>query len=190
MRIIILASSSATRKILMKRLGIPFQIVASDYEENMKLPHSPLKLARVLSRGKAEAVARHRKNAIVIGADSIFLFKGRILGKPHSPSAAKKMLRMISNGHGTAITGLTIIDTRTGKQISKAVKTEVFFRALSREEIDAYVKTGEPLDKAGAFAILERGALFIRKIEGDYTNVSGLPLPTLVVELRKFGVKV
>jgi len=146
MRIIILASASATRKVLMKRLNLPFRVIASDYEENMRLPHSP--------------------------------------------SAAKKMLRMISNGHGTAITGFTIINTRTGKQISKAVKTEVFFRALSREEIDAYVKTGEPLDKAEAFAILERGALFIKKIEGDYTNVSGLPLPTLVVELRKFGVKV
>ncbi len=190
MRKIILASASPTRKELMKRLGVPFTVVTSNYEENLNLRISPVELVKILSRGKAETIAKRFRNAVIIGADSIFLFKGEVLGKPDSPSAARRMLRTISNSHGTAITGLTIIDTKSGKQVSKVIKTEVFFRKLSSEEIGAYVRTGEPLDKAGSFAILERGVLFIKKIEGDYTNVSGLPLPTLVVEIRKFGVRV
>src|SRR3989338_4172274 len=181
MRRIILASASPTRKELMKRLGVPFRVVVSDYEENMKLRLPPAELVKVLSRGKAEAVAKRFRNAVIIGADSIFIFKGDILGKPHSHSAARRMLRTLSNSHGTAITGLTIINAKSGRQVSKVLKTEVFFRKLSSKEIDAYVKTGEPLDKAGAFAILERGVLFIQKIKGDYTNVSGLPLSVLVV---------
>jgi septum formation protein len=112
----------------------------------------------------------------------------RLLGKPRDEDEARGMLGRMSGRCHRVFTGFTILDTETGKSISKAVETKVYFKKLDGEEIEAYVKTGEPLDKAGAYAIQGLGALLVEKIEGDYYNVIGLPLASLARELKRFGV--
>ncbi len=187
---IILASASPRRKELLKKTGIPFVVEVSDYQEDMNLKLNPLELAKELSRGKAEAVAKKHKNeeALIIGADTFVVMKNKILGKPHTPEKAKEMIREMSGRAHSVITGFTVIDVKSGKEISKAVESKVVFRKLTNEEIENYVETGEPLDKAGAYAIQEFGAVLIERIEGDYTNIVGLPLAPLIEELKKFGI--
>lgn len=188
MKKVILASSSPRRKELFEKTGIPFVVEASDYEEDMNLRIEPLELAKELSRGKAESVAKKHKNddVLVVGADTFIVFKDKILGKPHTPERAKEMIKEMSGKTHYVITGFTVIDAKSGKKISKAVKSKVVFRKLNDQEIDNYVKTGEPLDRAGAYAIQELGLILVEKVEGDYSNIVGLPLPALIKELRKF----
>jgi len=188
MRKIILASSSPRRKQLLGMLGLPFIADPSNYEEDMSLKLAPLALAEVLSAGKTLDVAKRHKNAIVIGADTFIAHKDKILGKPYTPKKARKMLRELSGTVHSVITGFTIIDTKSGKKISKAVETKVYFKKLADREINNYIKTGEPLDKAGAYGIQDLGAIFIRKMEGEYFNVVGLPLFALAESLKEFGI--
>ena len=188
MKTIILASASPRRKEILEITGLKFKVDASDYEENLNLKLNPHKLARFLSGEKAKIVSRKYKNALIIAADTFIVFKSKILGKPHTEKEAKKMLNSLNNRSHSVITGFTIIDTGNNKKISKSVETKVWFKKLSHKELDSYVKTKEPLDKAGAYAIQGIGALLIRKIEGDYFNVIGLPLSDLVENLKKFGV--
>ncbi len=187
---IILASASPRRKELLGKLQIPFTIEASNYEEDNNLKLKPLELAKVLSSGKAETVAKKHKgeDVIIIGADTFVVLDNKILGKPHTPERAKEMIKEMSGRAHSVITGFTIIDAKSGKKVSKAVESKVYFRKLTDEEIDAYVRTGEPLDKAGAYAIQEAGSVLIEKTEGDYTNIVGLSVPSLIEELKKFGV--
>jgi septum formation protein len=187
---IILASASPRRKALLGKLQIPFTVEVSNYEEDNNLKLKPLELAKVLSSGKAEAVAERHKgeDAIIIGADTFVVLDGKILGKPHTSEKAKEMIKEMSGRAHFVITGFTIIDAKSGEKVSKAVESKVYFRELTDDEIDAYVKTGEPLDKAGAYAIQEAGSVLIEKTEGDYTNIVGLPLPALIEELKKFGI--
>ncbi|MFH1780594.1 MAG: Maf family protein [Candidatus Nealsonbacteria bacterium] len=188
---IILASASPRRKELLEKLQIPFIVEVSDYQEDMNLKLKPLELAKALSAGKAEAVTEKHKGeeVIVIGADTFVVVDNKIFGKPYTPGKAKEMIKEMSGRAHFVITGFTIIDAKSGKKISKAVESKVYFRKLTDEEIDTYVITGEPLDKAGAYAIEAIGSVLIEKIEGDYTNIVGLPLPTLIEELKKFGIK-
>ena len=186
---IILASKSPRRKELLKKLGIKFKIDPSEYKEDMNLKLKPQGLAKRLSCEKAKAVAKKYKNAIIIAADTFIVFKGKLLGKPHTETEAKKMLKKLSGKSHSVITGFTIIDTRKKKIISKSVETKVYFKKLTQSEIDNYVKSKEPLDKAGAYAIQGLGAFLVEKIEGDYFNVIGLPLKTLAESLRNFNVK-
>ncbi|HDZ88359.1 MAG TPA: septum formation inhibitor Maf, partial [Nitrospirae bacterium] len=188
MRKIILASASPRRKDILGITGLNFTVCASDYEENLDLPLNPRALARFLSRKKAEAVAHKYKNAIIIAADTFIIFKNRLLGKAHTGKQAEKMLRMLNGKAHSVITGFTIMDTGSGKVLSRSVETKVYFKKLSREEIKGYVRTKEPLDKAGAYAIQGLGAVFIRKIDGDFFNVMGLPLCALTESLKEFGV--
>jgi len=187
---IILASGSPRRKELLGKLRIPFIVEVSNYGEDNNLNLEPLELAKALSAGKAETVAERHKgeDAIIIGADTFVVLDNKILGKPHTPERAKEMIKEMNGKAHSVITGFTIIDAKSGKKISKAVESKVYFRKLMDEEIDAYVKTGEPLDKAGAYAIQEAGSVLIEKTEGDYTNIVGLPLPALIEELKNFGV--
>ncbi|MEK7187613.1 MAG: nucleoside triphosphate pyrophosphatase [Patescibacteria group bacterium] len=189
MRKIVLASSSPRRKEIFSKTKLPFIVDLGDYEEDMTLKMKPIELAKFLSRGKAESVAKRHKNAIVIGADTFIAHKDIVLGKPHISRKAKEMLKMLSGKTHSVVTGYTIIDTKTGKSISRTNESKIHFRKISDREIDAYVKTGEPLDKAGAYAVQERGAVFIKKIEGDFMNVMGLPLYEIMEELKKFGIK-
>jgi septum formation protein len=170
--------------------GLKFETVASDYEEDMTLDLEPLELAKLLSRGKAEAVAKDYKDSIVIGADTFVVLNNELLGKPHDADTATKMLEKISNQAVSLITGYTIIDTANNKNISETVETKIYIKELSDQEIKGYVATKEPLDKAGAFAIQGIGAIFIKKIEGDFFGAMGLPLFDLSKALKKFGISI
>jgi len=190
MKRIILASTSPRRKELMEKIGLKFEVVRSDYEEDMTIKLKPKELAKYLSLGKANSVAKKYKNALIISADTFVTFKDNVLGKPHTPEQTKKTLKMLSGKSHLVITGFTIIDTASQKRISKAVVTKVYFKKISNEEINTYAKSSEPLDKAGAYAIQGLGSVLIEKIEGDFFNVVGLPISALVTELKKFGIKV
>lgn len=190
MKKIILASASPRRKEILGITGLKFDVCTSDYEEDLSLKLNPRELARFLSRKKAGAVAHRHKNAIIIAADTFIVFKNRLLGKPHTDKEAEKMLRMLNGKAHSVITGFTVLDTGSGKKLSRSVETKVYFKSLSSEKINAYVRSKEPLDKAGAYAIQGLGAVFIEKIEGDFFNVVGLPLCALVESLKRFGVNV
>ncbi len=189
-RKIILASASPRRKEILEKTGLKFSVDVSDYEEDMELPLKPPQLARFLSSEKAKTIAVKYRNALVIAADTFIVFKGELLGKPHTEKEAKRMLTLLNGKAHSVITGFTIIDTNTKKKLSRSVETRVYFKKMTLKEIEAYVKTGEPLDKAGAYAIQGVGAVIVKKIEGDYFNVMGLPLSSLTETLKKFGVYV
>lgn len=188
MKKIILASTSPRRKALLKQLGITFEVIASNFKEAIDAAIPPADLVKKQSLEKAKNVAQHEKNAIIIAADTLVVYRNHILGKPKDNHDAKRILNLL-NGHvHRIITGFTVLDTDTGKFITRSIETKVFFRKATNKEIDDYVKTKEPLDKAGAYGIQEKGSIFIKKIEGDYYNVVGLPINAVVEELRKFGV--
>jgi septum formation protein len=187
---IILASTSPRRKELFAKLRLLFTVEAPDYEEDMTLKIPPLKLAKVLSSGKAMSVAKNHKTGIVVGADTFVVLNNKLLGKPKSVMDAKKMLTSLSGKRVDILTGLTIIDIARHKKVSLTDVTKVYIKKLSSSEINNYVASGEPMDKAGAFAIQELGAVLIKRIEGDFMGSLGLPLFTLAKELKKLGVDV
>lgn len=141
-----------------------------------------------MSIGKAQEVAQRHHNSIILGADTFIVFNNQILGKPHTSEKAKQMLTELSGKIHLVITGFTIIETETEKTLSQAVETKVHFRSLSEQDIKGYVNSQEPLDKAGAYAIQGLGAVLVKKIEGDYFNVVGLPLSAIVESLKQFNV--
>ncbi|MHA2040196.1 MAG: Maf family protein [Promethearchaeota archaeon] len=179
MKKIILASASPWRKEILKITGLEFTVCASDYKENLNLSLTPRKLARSLSRKKAETVSRKYKNSIIIAADTFIVFKN-----------TEKMIEMLNGKIHSVITGFTIIDTGRDKVLSRSVETTVYFKRSSKKEITAYVESKEPIGKAGAYAIQGLGAILIEKIDGDFFNVMGLPLSALTESLKKFGVYV
>lgn len=189
-REIILASTSPRRKELLKILGLDFFAVGSPFVEDMTLPMAPKDLVKHLARGKAAAVAATYRKEIVIGADTIVVLGKKVLGKPHTPSAAKKMLTALSGKVHSVMTGYCLIDSADGREIIKAVETKVYFKKITNSEINNYIATGEPLDRAGAYAIQGLASLFVKKIEGDFLNVVGLPLNELAQDLKKFGIKI
>jgi len=189
-RKIILASTSPRRKELLEKTGLEFKVVSSDYEEDMTLKMRPRALAKFLSCGKAEAVAKKYKNHIIIAADTFVALDERLLGKPRDEKEAENMLEDISGKAVSLITGYTVIDTANNKKISKISEAKVFIKKLSKEEIQNYIKTKEPLDKAGAFAVQGIGAVIVRKIEGDFFGIMGLPLYDLAQTLKKFDVHI
>ncbi|HLG31158.1 MAG TPA: Maf family protein [Candidatus Brocadiales bacterium] len=187
-RTIILASTSPRRRELLRLTGLRFKVKASDYEEDLTCDLPPHALAIFLSKEKARSVAKKYKNAIVIAADTFISFRGKIFGKPHTEEESMKMLKALNGKAHSVISGFTIIDTNSKKVLSKAIETKVYFRRLSIKEIEAYVKSGETTDKAGAYAIQGLGSVIIRRIEGDYFNVIGLPICALIQGLKKFGI--
>lgn len=190
MKQIILASASPRRKQLLAQIGITYTVAPSSIEEKMNARLQPKKQAEHLSLQKAKVVAKKYKNAFILAADTLVVQGNDIIGKPSSLQDAKRILRKLSGRLHKVITGFTIIDTETHKIITKSEETTVFMKKLTDKEIAAYVATGEPLGKAGAYAAQERGALFIEKIEGDFFNIVGLPLFALAKALKKFGVTI
>ena len=188
MKTIILASASPRRKELLKIIGLKFKVEPSNFEENVSSQSEPHELAKSLSFGKARLVAKNHKRALVIAADTFIVFEGRILGKPHTETAAIEMLETINGKTHSVITGFTIIDTERRRTLSRSVETKVHLKELSSDEINAYVESKEPLDKAGAYAIQGLGSVIVDRIEGDYFNVIGLPLSALAESLKEFGV--
>jgi septum formation protein len=190
MKKLILASTSPRRRQLLAKIGIPFVVLQSDYEENMSLPLSPHELVQHLSQGKAEAVAKNLMEGCVIGADTVVVFEGKIMGKPHIPKRAREMLKALSGKENSIVTGFTILDCDQKRSISDSEETRIFFRPLSDEEIEHYIATGEPLERAGAYSIQEGAADFVERYEGDYDNAVGLPVSKIASCLKQFGFEV
>jgi septum formation protein len=188
---IILASASPRRKELLRQLiGNNFLVYPSSYEEPPypDLSHEELLLKHSVE--KARSVAKHLDVGLVISADTSVIFNGEILGKPQSPEKAEEMLTRLSGQRFKVITGLTVLDLSTGREISESETTFVWMAKISKEQISAYIRTGEPLDKAGAFAAQGKGAVFIERIEGDFFNVVGLPLFKLGKIMESFDVSI
>ncbi len=189
-RTIILASSSPRRKELLDKIGLKFVSDSGDFSEDLKAETDPEGLAELLSMGKAMAVAKKYPDAIIIAADTFGVVRGKIVGKPHNPREAKKMLQSLCGRSHRVITGLTVFDVPNNKRITRTVETRVYLKKLSSDEIETYVASGEPLDNAGAYDIQWLGAVILEKIVGDYYNVMGLPLSTLSDVLKELGVRV
>ena len=177
---IVLASASPRRREILEQVGLPFVVVPSCAEENVTGEISPSLLVQSLSLLKAADVAKSQsENALVIGADTIVVLGGEILTKPKDAVDAKAMLGRLSGQCHSVLTGLTVMRCSDGKSVSVTEETKVYFKTLSEKEIDSYVSTKEPLDKAGSYGIQGLGGLFVEKIDGDYYNVVGLPLSRL-----------
>jgi len=190
MRKLILASVSPWRRRILTETGISFSMEESGYEEDMSLKLPPRTLARHLALGKAKMAAARHADSVVIGADTFVVFRGQLLGKPHTPKRAIEMLEMLSGRTHTILTGFAVVDSKSGRHVAKTSGTRVTFRKLSSEEIREYVATGEPLKAAGAYVIQGKGERLVRKAVGDRNNIAGLPLAALLKELAKFGVRV
>ncbi|MDP4093339.1 MAG: Maf family protein [Bacillota bacterium] len=189
MKDIILASASPRRTDLLKQLGLDFRVIPSDIDETIDKTMSARELVLSLSSQKALEVANKvQPGPLVIGADTV-VFKERILGKPENWDEAAEMLNMLQGDWHEVITGVTLIDTLTGKQSSEYEVTRVKMCELNHQMINAYIGTGEPFDKAGAYGIQGMGALLVEGIEGCYFNVVGLPLKRLSSMLETFGFR-
>ena len=178
-REIILASASPRRKELLEKLDLEFSVCPADIDESL-LPDEdagmyPLRTAVQ----KAMAVAKTAEDALVIAADTVVAVDDDILGKPRDEAEAKAMLQRLSGREHIVITGIGVVDTASGRTLSATEQTIVYFHPLRDEEIDAYIATGECMDKAGSYGIQGKGSLLVRKIDGDYFNVMGLPLSRL-----------
>jgi septum formation protein len=181
---IILASASPRRTELMALAGIQFTVVPADICEEALPGEAPADHVMRLSREKAAAVAATNAGRFFIGADTIVALDGAILGKPVDTADAMRMLSGLSGRDHEVITGFTVLDKETGVQVSRSVCTEVTFKTLKENEIAAYIATGCPMDKAGAYAIQGGAVHFVRSINGSYTNVIGLPMTELYEALQ------
>jgi len=181
---VILASKSPRRKELMQLLKIPFEIIVSDIDEKIDYNNDLVKEIEKLSYQKANAVFKDHQDAIVIGADTIVKIGNDVLGKPHSIDEARKMLKELSDNTHEVVTGVTILykdNVETFSDVSK-----VTFYPLSDEEIEEYIHTNEPMDKAGSYAIQGDGAKFIKWIDGDYYSIVGLPIGQVYHKIKKY----
>lgn len=177
MKKIILASASPQRKVLLAQLiGNDFEVSPSSYGEGTVEGLSPEELAVHHARKKAREVAQREKEGLIISADTLVVCNDEILGKPISEERAKATLEKISGQVIMVISGVTLLDIGTNKEISFCETTLVHMKHMSPLEIASYVESGEPLEKAGALAIQGKGASFVEKIDGDHSNVIGLPL--------------
>ena len=190
MKKLILASASLRRRDLMNQIGLNFEIIPSNVNEAIS-EVEPIKLVQKLALLKAHEVAEKefakKSNALVIGADTIVVDGQTILGKPDTEETAIEMLRKLSGRQHRVMTGVAVVDSQSGKHCVDVEITHVFFRKLEEKEIYRYVATGEPMDKAGAYAIQGKAALFVERIEGCFFNVVGLPLLKTVRLLKQAG---
>lgn len=186
---IILASGSPRRKELLTQMGLSYRVMVSDADETVDHSLSPADQVALISRRKAEAVAAQAgQEALIIAADTIVALDGAIMGKPHSRDEAVQMLSTLQGRTHQVYTGLTL---RQGNRVVTETEcTAVTFRPMTGSEIEAYVASGEPMDKAGAYGIQGLGGVFVEGIHGDYFNVMGLPICRLGMLLKTFGVEV
>jgi len=190
---IILASASPRREELLRLMGLDFRVMPSDFDESAVIQWPPEEHVLESSMGKAMDVAVDISEGIIIGADTIVVVDEAILGKPENPDDARRMLRLLSGRSHFVYTGLCVCEMVGGmaaRCLRDCVRTEVCFGDLTDETIDAYVATGEPLDKAGAYGIQERGGVLVEGIAGDYFNVVGLPVYRLSRMLAELGVPI
>ena len=186
---LVLASASPRRRELLSDAGYEFSVIDSPFEEDMTLPLDPRELARVIAEGKAGATAPLcEPDSVVLAADTIVVLGKSVLGKPRDAADATRMLRMLGGAEHEVITGYAVVDTRSGAMASGVVITRVRFRPITDAEIAAYIASGEPMDKAGAYAIQGGAAAFVESITGPLDNVIGLPLKEVSEALRKFKI--
>ena len=181
---LILASGSPRRRELLDLMGLTYTVETPDVEESFS--GRPSETVMEISRRKAAAVAARHSDSIIIAADTL-VFADGALGKPHTPERAKEMLRSLAGNWHHVYTGITVINTRSGRILRNVDKTRVHLVPMTEQEIDAYVATGEPLDKAGAYGIQGMGGMFVDRIDGSYSNVVGLPMSMLRIMLAQVG---
>jgi len=185
---LILASKSPRRRYLLEQAGLQFSVIPSSFNENSVTMTAPDPYARKLAECKANAVSEAHPNQWVIGADTIVLIDNTILGKPGSDDEARDMLKRLSGKTHQVLTGYCICCKSRDRFFSETVTTDVRFKGLSAEEIEWYIHTGEPFDKAGSYAIQGLGTFLVKRINGSYTNVVGLPVCEIVEILINEGV--
>lgn len=181
---LILASGSPRRRELLDLMGLTYTVETPDVDESFS--GRPSETVMEISRRKAAAVAARHSGSIIIAADTL-VFADGALGKPHTPERAKEMLRSLAGNWHHVYTGITVINTRSGRVLRNVDKTRVHLVPMTEQEIDAYVATGEPLDKAGAYGIQGMGGMFVDRIDGSYSNVVGLPMSMLRIMLAQVG---
>jgi len=186
--VIILASASPRRQELLALLGIRFEMIPSRADENFFAGESPEEHVLRLARAKAEDVAAQNPGRWVLAADTVVEIEGKILGKPKDRLEAEEMLRLLSQREHRVLTGYCILNASSPPRKEGRVTTWVKFKILSAEEIQWYVDTGEPFDKAGGYAVQGRAAFMVQEVRGSYTNVVGLPLCEVVEDLRELGI--
>jgi septum formation protein len=185
---IILASASPRRRELLEHIGITFEVIPSGIEEEARDGEEPREHVLRLSQLKAKKIARRYDGAVIVGADTIVVLDNEILNKPEDEQEAFDMLSRLSGREHRVFTGFCVLDASDGTMQCEAVESKVRFKDLTPEEIRRYIKTGEPMDKAGAYAVQGKGSYMIKEIEGSYTNVVGLPLCELVEVLTRLKV--
>lgn len=181
---LILASGSPRRRELLDLMGLTYTVETPDVDESFS--GRPSETVMEISRRKAAAVAARHSDSVIIAADTL-VFADGALGKPHTPERAKEMLRSLAGNWHHVYTGITVINTRSGRILRNVDKTRVHLVPMTEQEIDAYVATGEPLDKAGAYGIQGMGGMFVDRIDGSYSNVVGLPMSMLRIMLAQVG---
>lgn len=185
---LILASSSPRRRELLKTVGFDFTVMTSDVDESTQEGLLPHEVVEQLAYRKARAVADRVEKGIVLGSDTVVVLDDIILGKPAGEEEAFQMLSSLQGREHVVYSGVALIDAETGRSEVKHSKTQVRFRALTDREIHAYIRTKEPMDKAGSYAIQGIGATMVESITGDYFTVVGLPLCLTANMLSRFGI--
>ena len=184
----ILASKSPRRRELLSMLGLEFEIKTAEIDETMDPALVPAEAVAQVCQRKAQAIGQQNPGRLIVAADTIVVVEGRILGKPRSEAQAREMLQLLSGRDHTVMTGFCL--WRDGALECHVEQTHLHFRSLSDAEIDAYIATGSPMDKAGAYGIQDQAGCFVEALDGDYYNVMGLPLCALTKALRLWGVPV
>ena len=182
---LVLASASPRRAEMLKLLGVDFDRLPGDIDETFLEGETPREHVLRLSEGKAALAARGRPDAWILGADTIVVVAGEILGKPGSPAEAAAMLEQLSGRKHEVLTGFAIIRQDLGIRVREVVRSTVLFREISGDEMVWYTGTSEPYDKAGAYAVQGMGACFVREIRGSFSNVVGLPLCEVFEALKR-----
>jgi septum formation protein len=184
---VVLASASPRRRQLLNLIGIAHEVLPANIDETLRVRETPRRHAERLAREKASAIAKRDPDLITIGADTIVVVNRKVLGKPRDADDAARMLALLSGREHTVTTAVAV---SRGKKLRSAVEeVRVKFRRLRDDEIEAYIATGEPMDKAGAYGIQGYGATIVERIEGDYFAVMGLPIVRLIGLLRDVGVR-
>lgn len=178
-----LASQSPRRTELLTQVGIDHTVVSSSYEEPNEGHDSPIEMVKAQALGKARCAVGIPKGGIVLGADTIVVLDNEVLGKPQDEADARQMLERLSGRSHSVVTGVALLIK--GDEVVFHNETKVYFKELAPFEIESYIASGEPMDKAGAYGIQGKGALWVEKIEGSYTNVVGLPVEHVYDELCK-----
>jgi len=186
-QLLILASASPRRQELLSSAGISFEVLPSEVDEGFQEGEPPEEYVVRLARRKATKAGERHKDRWVLAADTVVVLDGRILGKPGDRQEAKEMLGVLSDQEHRVITGFCLLRGDSGKSREGTVTTRVRFKRLSSREIEWYLDTGEPFDKAGAYAIQGKAAFMIKEIRGSYTNVVGLPLTEVIEALQEMG---